>query len=90
VRFYAQGRIVLLFQERHDERCSEFLEPLEAIPRHKRVYVEETGFDAPLVREYAYGNVGETCMGERTGKRFARTSLMAGLKGGGKPLAPMA
>jgi transposase len=50
--------------------------------------VDETGFDAPLVREYAYGRAGEKLLGERTGKRFARTSLIAGLKNN-KPVAPL-
>lgn len=52
------------------------------------MYVDETGFDAPLVREYAYSKVGQRVLGEHTGKRFARTSLIAGLKEG-QPIAPM-
>jgi transposase len=52
------------------------------------VYVDETGFNEPLVREFGYGKKGERIVGERTGKRFARTSLIAGLKDG-KPMAPM-
>jgi transposase len=52
------------------------------------VYVDETGFDAPLIREYGYAPVGEKVMGERTGLRFTRTSLIAGLKEG-KAIAPM-
>jgi transposase len=50
--------------------------------------VDETGFDAPLVREYAYAKAGQKIFGERTGKRFARTSLIAGLKTG-QVVAPM-
>jgi len=53
------------------------------------VYVDETGFDAPLIREYGYAPVGEKVMGERTGLRFARTSLIAGYKAG-KAVAPVA
>ena len=41
------------------------------------------------LREYAYGKRGQRLLGERTGKRFARTRLMAGLKLN-KSLAPMA
>jgi len=52
------------------------------------VYVDETGFDAPLIREYGYSQSGQRIQGERTGKRFARTSLIAGLKAG-TSLAPM-
>ena len=50
--------------------------------------MDETGFDAPLIREYGYSPVGERLMGERTGKRFARTSLIAAWREG-KSLAPM-
>jgi transposase len=50
--------------------------------------VDETGFDAPLIREYGYSAKGQRIEGERSGKRFARTSLIAGLKEG-KPVAPM-
>jgi transposase len=52
------------------------------------VYVDETGFDAPLMREYGYAPIGKKIIGEHTGKRFARTSLIAGLKEN-NPLAPM-
>ena len=52
------------------------------------MYVDETGFDAPLIREYAYRQTGQRIQGEHTGKRFARTSLIGGLKAG-TPLAPM-
>ena len=51
------------------------------------MYVDETGFNAPLIREYAYAKKGARVFGERTGKRFARTSLIAALKQR-KSLAP--
>jgi transposase len=50
--------------------------------------VDETGFDAPLIRNYGYAPRGQRLYGDHTGKRFARTSLIAGLKRG-KALAPM-
>lgn len=62
---------------------------MSIIPEEKRVYVDETGFEAPLIRPYAYSPIGQKIVGEHTGKRFARTSLIAGLKEN-KPLAPMA
>lgn len=52
------------------------------------MYVDETGFDAPVIREYGYTAIGQRLNGERTGKRFARTSLIAGLKQG-ECVAPM-
>jgi transposase len=65
-----------------------YLQILESIPEENRVYVDETGFNAPLLRPYAYGLKGKKIMGDHTGKRFSRTSLIAGLKGN-QPLAPM-
>lgn len=79
----------MLYQERNDNRRKLFKQQLQSIPEEKRVYVDETGFDAPLVREYGYAKVGQRIIGERTGKRFARTSLIAGLKQKRKPIAPM-
>ena len=48
--------------------------------------MDETGFEAPLVREYADAKAGRI-LGERTGKRLARTSLITGFKEG-KSIAP--
>lgn len=76
------------YREKDDKCRNGFLKQLGSIPKAKRVYVDETGFNAPLIREYAYGKRGERLRGERTGKRFARTSLIAGLKQQ-KSLAPM-
>lgn len=77
-----------MYQERNDDCRNKYLDTLAQIPETKRVYVDETGFDAPLVRQYAYAKTGQRIFGERTGKRFARTSLIAGLKTG-QPVAPM-
>ena len=73
------------YQENDDKCCSYYLKRLESIPVAKGVYVDETGFNEPLIREYAYGKRGEGLLG----KRFARKSLIAGLKLN-KSLAPMA
>ncbi len=52
------------------------------------MYVDESGFDAPLIREYGYSPKGQRLMGERSGQRFARTSIIAGLQEN-QPIAPM-
>lgn len=52
------------------------------------MYVDESGFDSPLIREYGYSLKGIRLMGEKSGQRFARTSIIAGLREG-KPVAPM-
>jgi transposase len=78
----------MLYCERNDSCRKLFLQRLATIAPAHRVYVDETGFDAPLVRPYGYTRRGQRLYGEQTGKRFARTSLIAGLKHK-KPLAPM-
>lgn len=78
----------LLYRERNDNCRNSFLARLQAIPPAQRVYVDETGFEAPLFRQYGYSEVGQPVKGEQTGKRFARTSLIAGLKEN-QPVAPM-
>lgn len=78
----------MLYRERNDNCRMGYLKNIADVPKEKRVYIDETGFNTPLIREYAYGPIGERVMGERTGKRFARTSLIGGWREG-KAIAPM-
>ena len=77
-----------LYQERNEEKRQEFAQTLKEITPERLVYVDESGFDSPLIREYGYCVKGKRLMGEKSGKRFARTSIIAGLREG-KPVAPM-
>ena len=43
------------------------------------VYVDESGIDSFVSREHAWSERGQTVIGERSGKRFARESFVAGL-----------
>lgn len=51
------------------------------------VYVDESGIDSFIAREYARSVRGEIVLGEKAGKRFARESFVAGLKDG-QSIAP--
>ena len=77
-----------LYRQRNEEKRLEFAKTLIDLDHERLVYVDESGFDAPLIREYGYSVKGERLMGERSGQRFARTSIIAGLQGG-KPVAPL-
>lgn len=77
-----------LYRERNEEKRQEFAQTISQIEPEGIVYVDECGFDAPLTREFGYSAIGERLIGEVTGKRFNRTSIIAGLRRG-KPLAPM-
>ena len=52
------------------------------------MYVDESGLEESLSRDYAWGRKGQRVLGEITGKRTARTSIIAGLHNQ-KPVAPL-
>ena len=51
------------------------------------LYVDETGFEESVVREYAYGLIGQRVYGLRKGGNRSRTSFLGGLLNG-KIVAP--
>jgi len=55
----------------------EYLQKLETIPQEKRVYVDESGIDKYLVREYARAARGVKVQDVKRGKRFQRTNVVA-------------
>ncbi len=52
------------------------------------MYVAEAGLDNVLIRDYGYCPKGQRLMEERSGLRFACTSIIAGLHEN-KPITPM-
>ena len=52
-------------------------------------YVDESGFDEYYSREYGYAPRGEKVIGKISGRRFARTSIVAAQKGR-ETIAPFA
>lgn len=54
----------------------------------QRIYLDESGINQYLYREYARGARGKKVFGEIPGKRFARQSVISALFGG-KFLSPM-
>ena len=64
------------------------MEDLSEIPENQRVYLDESGINQYLYREYARGSRGEKVLGEVSGHRFARESVIAAIFQG-KFLSPM-
>jgi len=55
---------------------------IEALPEDSELYyVDESGFDEYYSREYGYAPRGEKVIGKVSGRRFARTSVVAAKKG---------
>ena len=60
---------------------------IKDIPEDKLVYVDETGIDEYLYREYARAPRGQKVVGVVSGKKFKRTNIVAG-KCGNRIIAP--
>ena len=58
------------------------MEKLKALPSERLVYVDETGIDQCLYREYARALRGQNIIAEISGRKFKRTNIVAGICGG--------
>ena len=68
-----------LYQERDEEKRTVYKQELKPIDPTRIVYVDETGFDFVLYRRYARAKRGMKVLANISGKRHARTSIIAGL-----------
>ena len=57
------------------------MEKLKSIPTDRLVYVDESGIDQYLYREYAYSMRGQKVFAKISGKKYKRTNILAGLQG---------
>lgn len=64
------------------------MEQIKNISEENIAYVDESGVDTYLYREYAYAPRGEVIYGQISGKKFQRTNIVAA-KLGNKIIAPM-
>lgn len=66
----------------------EYLEKIADVPKECIAYVDETGIDTYLYREYGYAPRGEAVKGKIFGRKFQRTNIIAA-KLGTHIVAPM-
>ena len=66
------------YKEQDPEKVKKYLEETENIPEDEIVYVDETGIDTCLYREYGYAPRGEKVQVKISGKKFQRTNIVAG------------
>jgi hypothetical protein len=70
-----------LYKERDEVKRAEFIAEIEALPEDSELYyVDESGFDECYAREYGYAPRGKKVIGEISGKKFERTSIVAAKK----------
>ncbi len=58
------------------------MEHISQYPIDKLVYIDESGIDKFISREYGWATKGQKVYGEVSGKRYARESFIAGLNNG--------
>ncbi len=69
----------MLYLERDEEKRQEFLRELEAIPAENLVYMDESGVDETLYRQYARSQRGVQVFGEVHGRKTNRLSVISAL-----------
>lgn len=77
-----------IFKEQESEKVAEFLDILDNLKDLPIVYIDETGIDRYLYRPYAGAPRGEKVYEKISGRRFERTSIVAG-QVDGEFIAPM-
>ena len=65
------------YQEQDPQKVKDYLEKIRDIPKDKIAYVDETGIDSYLCREYARAPRGESVYGRFQGRKFQRSSIVA-------------
>ena len=78
----------ILYKETNESFRQEFVEKLKAVPIRSLVFVDETGIDQCLYREYARAPIGQKNVSAISGKKFKRTNIVAGICCG-KWVAPL-
>ena len=76
------------YKEQDPEKVKEYEEKTANIPKEKRIYVDETGIQKYIYREYGYAPKGEKIHAEIYGRKFKRVNIVAA-KFAGKLIAPM-
>ncbi|CAG5435475.1 degenerate transposase [Streptococcus pneumoniae] len=76
------------FKEQEPEKVAEFLDILDNLKDLPIVYIDETGIDRYLYHPYAGAPRGEKVYEKISGRRFERTSIVAG-QVDGEFIAPM-
>ena len=69
------------YKEQNKEKVKEYLEKIENIPQESINYVDESGIQGFLHREYAYAPRGEKVYDSVSGKKYKRTNIVAAKRG---------
>lgn len=76
------------YKERDLEKIAKYEEEVKDIPKNKRAYVDESGFDSYAFRPYGRAPRGKKVEEDIPGRKFQRTSIVAA-KIGHDVIAPL-
>ena len=77
-----------MYKEIDENFRQRFVELLKTIPQERLVFVDETGIDECLYRQYARALCGQRVVAKISGRKFKRTNILAGICDG-KWVAPL-
>ena len=69
------------YKEQSAEKVAEYEEKIRQLPKDKRVYIDEAGFDNYLYRQHARAPRGQKIHEKVKGRKYQRTSIVAGQMG---------
>ena len=73
--------------EADKKKRQDFVEKVSKIPEEKLIYIDESGIDHTISKDYGWWKKSELLVGKTSGKHFLRTNIVAGLSLN-KPIAP--
>ena len=76
IRNYAKKKTTN-YKEQNVEKVNAYLDKIRNIPVNKIAYVDETGIDTYLYREYAYSYKGTKVYEKVSGRKYKRTGIVA-------------
>lgn len=74
--------------EADDKKRSEYLEKIKEIDEDKLVYIDESGIDNNISKDYGWSKRGQPIKAKKSGKYYIRTNIVAGLNEN-KSIAPL-
>ena len=78
IRYYLKKK-TFLYQERDEEKRKAFQEQLAKLEDQQIVYIDESGHNQQIIKQYARALRGKKVVADRQGKRTKRINVVAGL-----------
>lgn len=78
---YNTKKKTFTYYEKSEQKRAEYKAKVKRVPRNKRIYVDESGVDSYLQREYGRAPRGEKVFDVKRGRKFQRVNIVGALCG---------